>query len=246
MPAETFIDAPDCGPLPSLWRWTQALATGVLHDRFLMRNALDVSNIPEIMAAEYAYRTRTSTFDLDLTPIPPEIPLRRLTLPDKGFSPDYFAHASEKFASRRLRHALALPPEIVEFVPIELLAGGEAARAQDYRLMRVLAEQPAMDLDRSDCRIHEGVNWVTGEPRRTANYPCDMVLHHDFHPRTALFRVQEDPTTIIATDALALQVLQAGCTGVAFADFTVNRRGMHIARRRTLNGLALLRVGFLD
>ena len=243
-PPDVRIDAPECGPLPALWRWGPALATGALLDRFLMRGALCLRNDDEIGRAEYVFRKRTSTFTLNTIPLPAEIPPCQLVLPEKGFSPDYFTYGAQDFASRRLREALAQPAEVVEFVPIELVSGGEEARDQDYRLMRVLAEQPAMDLDRSDCKIREQVNWVTGERRQTAEFPNNIVLLDDFQARTSLFRVQEYATAILITDALALRVLQAGCTGVRFDDFGVNTFGMHVARRRTLTGLVLDRVGF--
>ena len=246
LPADIRVDAPECGPLPAMWQWKQALATGALYDRFLMRGVLGMRNMDEILDAEQAFRRRTSTYDLDLIPLPPEIPPCRLAMPEKGFSPDFFSSSGLDFASRRLREVLAQPPEVVEFVPIELLSEGEAARAQDYRLMRVLAEQPAMDLDRSHCKVREEVNWVTGERLRRADFPWSIVLPDDFQPRTSLFRVQEASTTILVTDALALRVLHAGCTGVEFDDFGISKWGMHTGRLRTTTGIALHRVGYLD
>ena len=135
----------------------------------------------------------------------------------------------------------------MQFAPLEIVAGGEEVRAQDYRVLRVLANQKAMDLDRSECEIEERVNPITGQLERVpALFTDRFVLLEDLQPRTEIFRLDESPSHVLVADAVAERVLRAGCTGMRFTDPACPRYGMRVVRYRTADGIGEDRVGFLD
>ena len=65
-------------------------------------------------------------------------------------------------------------------------------------------------------------------------------------PRTEIFRLEESPTYILVTDAVAGRVLRAGCTGMEFSDPANRQGGKRGVHYRTADGIADRRIGFLD
>ena len=99
-----------------------------------------------------------------------------------------------------------------------------------------------MDLERSDCKKAERISHKTGEPYVAISKITRLVLRDDLAPQHDLFRVSEDPTTELATDALAERVQQAGCTGVVFLEPETafswpNTEERRYRRYRTLDGV---------
>jgi hypothetical protein len=177
--------------------------------------------------------------------LPDDFPPVRLALPEKGFSPDYFGYGSDDFCSRRLREAMNLPEGVVQFMPIDLVAGGAQARTQEYQLMRVLAHQPTLDMERS---IYTLSDWPDrpGGQRRRARWVDRCVLVEGLRPITEIFRTDETYVMVFVTDALAERVLRAGCTGMEFRDPTLPQRGDRLVRYRTATGVAERWVEVLD
>ncbi len=207
---------------------------------------LGVDNTTELAEAEYQFQYAELVRKGDDTPPPEDFVSVRLALPDQGFAPDCFAFGRYDFVSRRFRYAPAQPKTVVQFVPIDLVAGGEQARAQDYRLTRLLACQPAMDLLRSDCELAGLVNHVTGPHFVRPKNIERLDLLENLSPRTGIFRMDELPTRILVTDEVAARVLRGGCTGMEFSDPSNRQRGMRIDRSRTVEGVAESRVHFLE
>lgn len=169
--------------------------------------------------------------------IPSDFPMPQLHMPAKGFAPDYFGTGIYKFVSHRVREAFALPDSIAQYIPIELLSGGAEARAQKYHWMNLLACYPAIDLQRSSYTMSDGLTYATGEKLRYINSYERMVIRDDIAPSAELFRVAEDLTTVLASDALAERVMRAGCTGIAFEDPATARNFGPISRYRTATGV---------
>jgi hypothetical protein len=165
-----------------------------------------------------------------------------LALPSRGFAPDYFAFGRYEFCSRRLRDALAQPGNVVQFAPVELVSGGTKAQAQDYRLMRVLARQPAMDLERSQCEVEEFTTLMTNQRVKYASFIERFALPDGLQPHSEIFRIDESPTDILVTDEVAGRVLKAGCTGIEFSHPDDPQKGMRIEHYRTADGIAERRV----
>lgn len=138
-------------------------------------------------------------------------------------------------------------PNVSFSSPQSILWAAElGARAQDYRLLHVLARQPAMDLERSACELEDFVNRLTGERKKLPTFIHRFVLMGGLQLRTEIFRLDESPTYILVADAVAERVLRAGCTGMEFSDPDNLQSGTRVERYRTADGIAERRVGFLD
>ena len=189
--------------------------------------------------AEHALRIASGNAAFNGSPLPAEVPSVQLAMPDTGNPPDYFGIAGWKFCSRRFREALDQPEHVVQFAPVDFIGGGARARAQEYRRLRVLACQPAMDMQHSDYVPTDGCDPVTGKPRPEALYVRRYALLENLQPKTGIFRIDLTPGDVMVTDAVAEQVLRAGCTGVEFLDPTV-RTSSDMRRVRTATGVAEL------
>ena len=233
--------------LPSLWFLGSDPDLSWDFDQMLLNDeALGMSNHREVAIAKAELRDATNSLISDDVPLPDGFPAPQLVLSASGFSPDFFEFAGDCFCSRRFREALAQPEHVVQFTPVDILAGGEEVRAQDYRMLRVLARQKAMDLDRSDCDLEDWVNRLTGVPQRVPSFINRFVLLDDLQPRTEIFRVDESSSYVLVADAVAERVLRAGCSGMQFTDPACPRHGKRVVRYRTADGIGEYRVGFLD
>jgi hypothetical protein len=204
-----------------------------------------VENAREIMIAETHLYIATKGHPGGDILLPDWFPAPRLTMPETGFAADYFSFGCFQFCSGRFRKALNQPEHVLQFAPVELLSGGPDVVAQDYRLLRILAHQPALDLERSDCKVKYYPHCRTGEPVRIISQINRYVLLDELQPPAEIFRMDEHPNTILVTDALAQRVLQAGCTGMEFGHID-NPQGLDgIVRKRTVNGMAERRLGSL-
>jgi hypothetical protein len=207
---------------------------------------LGVENWEELSRAEHQFRVSSHNWHTSPLPFPSDFPAPRLAMPESKFAPDYFVYSSRDFVSRRLRKAFAQPDTVIQYLPVDLTLGGNAARAQDYCWMRILARQPAIDVDRSNCRTEEVVHAITGRTMRFLRDIGQLSLLDDLQPLTEIFSAAESVSYVFCTDALAAPVLAAGCNGIEFADPTNLQIGKHIARYRTATGIAERRIGFLD
>ncbi|HEY2133196.1 MAG TPA: DUF1629 domain-containing protein, partial [Acetobacteraceae bacterium] len=179
----------------------------------------------------------TNSLNSDDVALPEGFPAPFLVLPLNGFAPDYFIYSGYRFCSRKLRNALAQPDHVIQFAPAELIQGGPEVQAQDYKLMRVIAKQQAMDLKQSDYRKEEHVNRITGEIEIWPRFMRRFVVLENLKPATEIFRIKESTTNILVTDALAERVLRAGCTGMEFVDPENMQVGPRMLRYRTVNGI---------
>lgn len=112
--------------------------------------------------------------------------------------------------------------------------------------MRILARQPAMDLERSECDLEDCVNPITGVPQQVPSFIIRIALLDGLQPRTEIFRVDESSSNVLVTDALAERVLRAGCTGVEFIHPACRRHGPRVVRYRTPDGIGERCVHMLD
>lgn len=151
------------------------------------------------------------------------MPTPVLEIGQRGFAPDLI-WSGLHFASARLRDALGLGPDAVEYRDVDASGSAAAARAADYKVFRVVHEADPVDLARmyghEPDREPDGnptVAWllsVSGPhatPRRT-------VWREGFVPPAPLFR--DRTGGLIATEALADRVARAGLADVLFQDVT--------------------------
>ena len=155
----------------------------------------------------------------DCQPVVAFDPPITLNLPaPSGWDLDYFDFHSHTFCSARLRAALAQPPSVVQYVPVTVNSPDPLVMAMEYQLMRVLAGQKAIDLDRSDCEIHVIEDRFVGGTVRSVGWADHLVMLENLVPQTELFHATEQSLNIYATDRLAERVMQAGVLGVEFRD----------------------------
>lgn len=160
-----------------------------------------------------------------------------LHMPGREFAPDFFALENTMIASRKFRETLAQPDSVIQYHPIELVSASTEVRAKDYQWMNILACVPAIDMQASQYTIEEETTYDTGEVFRFIWSYDHMVIRDDIAPAAELFRVAEDFSTVLASDALAERVMRAGCTGAAFEDPATARSLGPISRYRTATGI---------
>ena len=181
---------------------------------------------------------RVSRFAIGCLRLPEGFPLLEMNMPIGDWpAPDFFNINILTFVSARMRSVLRLSGDVVQYLPIKLAAAGPLARAQDYRLLRVLPHQPAIDLSRS--KYHVG-GWTEddGTKKEFIIMVTSLALRADLSTRSELFWADEVPVCLLATDALAERVMKAGCTGVQFDDPATTGVLNGMIRIRTADGVA--------
>jgi hypothetical protein len=233
--------------MPLFWFLRRDPLIGYQFDNALVSDDLiGVRNTRELGRAEDELRDATNSFSRHDVPLPDEFPVPLLGLPDRSFAPDFFSFGIYDFVSRPLRDAMAQPDHVVQYTPVELVRGSAEARAQDYRLLRVLAKQSAMDLERSDCELEEFTHRLTGERMKWPREITRFALLDNLIAKAEIFRIAEIASRVLVTDALAERVLRAGCTGIEFYHPDNRWAGKRVEHYRTTDGIAERRVGFLD
>ena len=202
-----------------LWALIQTLDVfSKLHEDDSESPPFGLINGNELSDAMRAFAKQSTVEDIHIEPLPADFPLVVLKLPHRGFAPDYMEAGSHRLVSRRMREAMALPPDVVQYRPVVLYSPSTDGAAQDYRELRLLVQQPALDLDKSDYVGTEYKSARTGKPFILMRTVTRFVLREDFSPRHDLFVLDESHRRVMATDALAERVMQAGCTGAVFIE----------------------------
>ena len=130
--------------------------------------------------------------------------------------PDFFDIHHTTFCSRRLRAAFALPPQVIQYIPLHVATDKPAVRAMDYQAMRVLAGQPLVDLRRSQVKYRRERDRFVGGNYIQITWLSRLEFREDFVPQSEMLHSDEEPLDLFATDALAKRVMKAGCLGIEF------------------------------
>ncbi|MDU7519922.1 MAG: hypothetical protein E7K72_00780 [Roseomonas mucosa] len=225
---------------PVLWPMMPTIATMERLEWLQRRQPPRFSIANEAALWEAVYPLAAGVPGRDVTDQDPArfaaMPAPVLVITDRGFAPNYI-WAGLHFASARMREALCLGPEAIEYRAVDDDGCVPAARAADYRMFRVVHQADPVDLVRMyghepdrDADGHPTVAWLLSvhgphaPPRRT-------VWREGFVAPAPLFR---DATgRLIATEALADRVARAGLADVAFQD---------VAGEMSLSGLSFRTV----
>jgi len=156
----------------------------------------------------------------------------------EDFEDDYFTWGGCMFVSEKLRNAMALDASVVEFFAVEDSKSAALPRSKTYQMMLPLLEDEASD------RANSCYGWQPGQrgnftpPGEDGNppYVYNIAIHPDFEPDCDLFYDGFFADTLLCTDAFAVRVLEAGCTGMIFVDPIGYRDGERQVRR-TLSGV---------
>lgn len=161
----------------------------------------------------------TQNGSVSLPPLPPV----EMVLDLPGFAPDYFQWGGFSFASAALRAQLALPADVVEYLPVDTRSCRPEAAARDYQVMNPVRVRPIIDLARTaherapmqrwDGTIGDGVILPPEQPQYwQSGFMADAPLFRAAHSHA-----------IIVDDALARRLLSEGLTGLAFQDIASTR-----------------------
>lgn len=164
----------------------------------------------------------------------------RLAMVDH-YRPDFFVHFRE-FVSPKLFALLDQPAGSLQALPTDTEWKGENPPDWSYLWLSYVPTVPAIDLERSGAEVEYKQQGGKSVPR-IVDHGERLVLCDDLVMPCGLARAAEDTQTILATDAVALAVLQAGCTGIEFVEVETAYGMYGPLRRRGLDGVELHPVG---
>lgn len=179
----------------------------------------DLPNYDEL--SDTAHRTRQAWADAHHgvwpnmpLPYPPDTPRPRIQLPAADWAPDIL-HIRDLniLVSARMRYAMGLRSDEVQYLPIELIDGSDAAYQQDYKWMAWNVTRPAIDMERSEYTWEDSLDDLS-HPR--VDTMTNLVWREDAEEGAGLFWCAEYPSYLLATETLAWRVDRAGCTGIRF------------------------------
>lgn len=141
------------------------------------------------------------------TPFP--VPQLKLTLPT--FSVDCFIWEAYPLVSERMRAAMALPEDEVEYFPVDASSSAPMPRAMNYMVMSV-AVTDRVSYARAGREFESEMDFLA------SLVPDANAIDVTSKPTHRLFHDEQFIGSMYCTDELAMSVLRAGCTGVRFLD----------------------------
>jgi hypothetical protein len=163
-------------------------------------------------------------------------PAAKVTLALDDFAPDYFCWWRISFVSERLRQVMNLPASCVRFVDIDDHLSSPLVRSKKYQAMLPRAIEDVLSPKYSDYHSAYRASFMPPLARR-------LTFRPDVTPTNDLFYDRFFTDDLLCTEAFALRVLEAGCTGMTFIDRT--RAVVGEPLRRTLRGIER-RVSYQD
>jgi hypothetical protein len=141
-------------------------------------------------------------------------PTAKLELTLESFDVDCFLVGLFTLVSEKLRSAMALGPNDVQYFEVDASQSAPLPQSKHYQIMHVPLTEDASDPINSDYFCHHlpDGSVMAGAPRIVAFRPDAEPTHEIFYDR--FFKVP------YCTDELALRVLRAGCSGIRFFDPT--------------------------
>lgn len=179
-----------------------------------------------IEPAEFAEHCRflnsDALYDAGMTPGEKRstpFPVAQLALTMPSFDVDCFSWEAHILVSERLRRTMALPGEIVDYFPVDASASSATPRSLNYMIMSVAVTESISRAGLGDPFIYEPESI---DIRAVPQFP--------------LFRDEQYLGSMFCSDAMAVSVLESGCTGVRFIA-PESRDFIRPMRYRTLRGL---------
>ncbi len=200
--------------------WKLMLVTPYQYDKLDVNRSMKLHNWDALMAAHIgAFKSWAAG-----------TPLVQLTMTLEEFVPDCFDRDGFVFVSKKMRDAIAQPPNVIEYFDLDPARLVASARAMDYKMMHVFAAEDAIDMTKSEYRMVK-----YGDRDALPMFNATAIREH-FIPRNDIFLDRTYPSVEFCTDALAMRVLKAGCTGIRFVD-PMHCMGLRPMRFRTLRGI---------
>jgi hypothetical protein len=163
--------------------------------------------------------------------LPDHGPVWELRLTLDSFDIDCFGFDTCTLVSERMREAMNLDPSGVRFLDVDLSRSAPLPRSKKYQLMDITAVENVSDPSRSVFEMKRFCPESPLVPFRVES----IAVRNDARPEHELF-LDQFFRAALCSDALAMRVLKAGCTGVRFMDPSVMWKvaGGHF---RTLRGI---------
>ena len=138
-------------------------------------------------------------------------PVAILEVTAESFDADYFSCGSSRFVSERLRDVMGLDPSEVQYFDIDDRRSAPATRAKKFKIMEPVAVEDVSDRSKTNYDMRR---LLPEDPE----YPCvisGVVIREDAQPKHPLF-FDAFFDELFCTEAFALRILSAGCTGLNF------------------------------
>ena len=169
-----------------------------------------------------------TTHDFRREPFP--IVQLAITLPE--FDADCFRWNAFTFISERMRDAMALGPAEIQYFDVDASASAPLPRSKNYKVMNIPITEDISDPALSNYQMRR----LTPDTPEVPILVHEIAIQPDARPTHHLFWDKFFRGYVFCTDALAMRVLRAGCTGVRF--FDPSRMSLIRPKRfRTLRGV---------
>ena len=204
---------------PAIWELHTDATDGRHYDTRVMQKHPDtlITNVDEFAEQSYLLAQRYGVRKSGYHPFQPDMPTLVLNYPSRnGFLPDFFSSTGRLLCSAYLREAMALPPGVAQYLPLDVHSPDPRVHVMDYKVLRVLAHQATVDLAHSDVDVEEETDRHIGGAYNHVTFYRRLALCAGLVPNTDLFHADELGVTMFATDSLAERVMRAGCWGVEF------------------------------
>jgi hypothetical protein len=141
-------------------------------------------------------------------------PTAKLRLTLENFDFDCFPRSSFTLVSEKMRSAMALGPNDVQYFDVDASQSARLPQSKHYQIMHIPVTEDVSDPENSDylCQHLPDGSVMAGSPLAVAFRSDAEPTHEIFYDR--FFKAP------YCTDELALRVLRAGCTGIRFFDPT--------------------------
>jgi hypothetical protein len=167
-------------------------------------------------------------------------PAATLELLQKDFDVDFLQWGGAMLVSERMRDAMALDPSEVRFLEIDDSRSAPLPRSKKYQIMEPEVAENVSDREATPYKMEQF------EPDMP-DVPCmsgHLVLRADAAPVHDLFYDAFFTKQVLCTDAFAVRVLEAGCTGMRFR--RPSTKEDHRLYLRTLRGIERIGVAEVD
>ena len=154
----------------------------------------------------------------------------KLTVTLDDFDRDSFRGGGFSFVSEKMRRAMALGSSEIQYFEVDASDSAPLARSKNYRVMHVPVTEDVADLEKSEYLMRH-----RADGSLEIDSPHNVVFRQDVQPTHELF-YDRNFKFVYCSDAFAMRVLRAGCSGVYFFDASHWSDGGH-KRIRTLRGV---------
>jgi hypothetical protein len=159
-----------------------------------------------------------------------ELLTAKLTVTLEDFDRDCFRWGEFSFVSEKMRRAMALGPSDIQYFEVDASDCAPLPRSKNYQVMHVPVTEDVSDLKNSEYLVRHRADGSLeiDSPHNVVFRPDAQPAHEFFYDRSFKF--------IYCSDAFAMRVLQAGCSGAYFFDAS-RWSGDSNQRIRTVRGL---------